>query len=51
MSGEKIGKGVTYYDSIELRKISGKKSSEIKGCLGYDGRNEIIHRDYLTLNE
>ncbi len=51
INGEKIGKGVTYYDSVELRKISGKKSSEIKTCLGYDGRNEIIHRDYLTLNE
>ena len=49
--GKKIGKGVTYYDSIELKEISGKKSSEIKKTLGYDGRNEVIHRDYLTLNE
>ena len=49
--GKKIGKGVTYYDSVELMKILGKKSAEIKKSLGYDGRNEIIHRDYLTLNE
>ncbi len=51
LEGKKIGKGVSYYDSVELKKILGKKSSEIKKFLGYDGRNEIIHRDYLVLNE
>ena len=51
LNGKKIGKGVTYYDSLELLKILGKKTSEIKKSLGYDGRNEIVHRDYLTLNE
>ena len=50
-NGKKIGKGVSYYDSLELSKILGKKTSEIKKSLGYDGRNEIVHRDYLTLNE
>ena len=50
-NGKKIGKGVSYYDSSELSKILGKKTSEIKKSLGYDGRNEIVHRDYLTLNE
>ena len=50
-NGKKIGKGVSYYDSFELSKILGKNTSEIKKSLGYDGRNEIIHRDYLTLNE
>jgi len=49
--GIKIGKGVSYYDSTELSKILGKKTSEIKKSLGYSGRNEIVHRDYLTLNE
>ena len=48
---KKIGKGVSYYDSLEISKILGKKTSEIKKLLGYDGRNEIVHRDYLTLNE
>ena len=50
-NGKKIGKGVSYYDSLELSKILGKKTSEIKKSLGYNGRNEIVHRDYLTLNE
>ena len=49
--GKRIGKGITYYDSDELSLIIGKKSSEIKSVLGYNGRNEIVHRDYLTLNE
>jgi len=49
--GKKIGKGISYYDSNEVNIIKGKKTSEIKNLLGYDGRDEIIHRDYLTLNE
>ncbi len=51
VSGKRIGKGVSYYDSDEIKIIKGKKSSEIQKLLGYDGRDEIVHRDYLTLNE
>tara|TARA_B100000963_G_C22589013_1_gene654563 strand:- start:642 stop:1757 length:1116 start_codon:yes stop_codon:yes gene_type:complete len=51
LNGKNIGKGVTYYDSKEIRIIKGRKSSEIKKLLGYDGRDEIVHRDYLILNE
>ncbi len=51
LEGKEIGKGVTYYHSDELKIIKGKKTSEIKILLGYDGRDEIVHRDYLTLNE
>lgn len=51
MSGNKLGKGVTYYDSEELKIIMGRKTAEIKKLLGYEGREEIIHRDYLTLND
>ena len=50
-SGKKIGKGISFYDSLEINKIKGKKTSEIKKILGYLGRDEIIHRDNLTLNE
>lgn len=48
--GKKVGKGIVYYDSIEADRIRGKKSSEIKNILGYEGRDEVVHRDYLTLN-
>ena len=47
--GNKLGRGITYYDSSELNLIKGKKSIYIKETLGYEGREEIIHRDYLFL--
>ena len=40
---EKIGKGITFYDSIELSLMIGKRSSEIKSILGYNGRDEVVH--------
>ena len=49
--GKKIGKGITFYDSVELSLMIGKRSSEIKSILGYNGRDEIVHRDYLTLDD
>ena len=49
--GKAIGKGVSYYDSDEIKLIKGLRSTEIKNILGYDGREEIIHRDYLILND
>ena len=48
--GKKLGRGVSYYDSLELNLIKGKKSLYIKEILGYEGREEIIHRDYLFLD-
>ena len=50
-NGKKLGKGITYYDAHEVEMIKGKKSTFIKKILGYEGREEIIHRDYLYLSE
>ncbi len=50
-NGKKIGKGISYYDANEIEMIKGKKSTFIKKILGYEGREEIIHRDYLYLSE
>ena len=47
--GKKLGRGISYYDSKELNLIKGKKSIYIRETLGYEGRDEIIHRDYLFL--
>ena len=44
----KIGIGVIAYDHSEAKKIIGKKSKEIKFLLGYEGRDEIIHKDDLV---
>ena len=45
---EKIGIGVIAYDSYEAKKIIGKNSKDIKHILGYEGRDEIIHKDDLV---
>ena len=47
---KKIGKGIIYYDDNEVEIIKGKKSIFINEILGYEGREEIIHRDYLYLD-
>ena len=44
----KIGFGVIAYDSSDSKKIIGKKSKAIKGILGYEGRDELIHKDDLV---
>jgi glutamate 5-kinase len=48
-SGTEWARGITNYSSQEIRKIAGKKSSEIEALLGYRIRDEIIHRDELVL--
>lgn len=44
-----IGKGLILYDHDEVKLIMGKKTSEIKKILGYIGKSELIHRDYLIM--
>lgn len=46
--GKKVGKGLTNYASDEIRKIMGKKTSEIEKYLGYKYSDEVIHRDNLV---
>lgn len=48
-SGRIVGKGLIAYDSKEAVKITGLKSSEIAGVLGYAGRVAMIHRDDMSL--
>lgn len=45
---EKVAIGISAYDIYEARKIIGKKSKEITKILGYEGRDEIIHKDDLV---
>lgn len=44
-----IAKGITQYNSQDLDKIKGKKSSEIEGILGYLNNKEVIHRSDMVL--
>jgi len=47
--GHEIARGLAAYSSSDARKISGRRSEEIEGLLGYAGRDVIIHRDDLVL--
>jgi len=44
----KFAVGVSAYDYNDARKIIGKNTKDIKMILGYEGRNEIIHKDDLV---
>ena len=50
-NGKKLGKGISYYDAHEVEMIKGKKTTSIKKILGYEGREEVVHRDYLYLSK
>ena len=45
----KIGSGLCSYGAADARRIMGKKSQEFEQILGYQGRDEMIHRDNLVL--
>lgn len=47
--GNRIAKGMINYSSSEIKKIKGKKTSEIEEILGYKYSDETIHRDNLVL--
>ena len=49
--GDELGKGLVAYSASDAIMIKGHKSREIESILGYRGRDELIHRDDLVLNE
>jgi glutamate 5-kinase len=42
------GRGLSSFSSIEIEKIKGTHSSNIKNILGYSSRKEIVHKDDLV---
>jgi len=46
-----LAKGLVAYSASDAIMIKGHKSKEIESILGYRGRDELIHRDDLVLNE
>jgi glutamate 5-kinase len=48
-NGHEIARGLVNYNSQELQKICGCRSSDIPGILGYEGAETVIHRDNLVL--
>jgi glutamate 5-kinase len=49
--GRELGRGLVAYTHEEARLIAGRKSAEIPGLLGHEGRAEIIHRDDMALSK
>jgi glutamate 5-kinase len=48
-AGTAIAKGLSNYSDKEIEKILGRKSAEISAILGYDGDEEIVHRNNMVL--
>ena len=47
-TGRHVARGFVNYGSGDVRKIMGRKTSEIKDILGYKEFDEVIHRDNLV---
>ena len=47
-NNKECGRGISSFSSLEIEKIKGSHSSEIKNILGYSSREEIIHKDDLV---
>ena len=47
--GRALARGLVNYDAVETRSIMGSPSSKIRALLGYQGDDELIHRDNLVL--
>jgi glutamate 5-kinase len=48
-AGCELARGLTHYSAADLKRICGKKSSEIADLLGWAVVPEVIHRDRLVL--
>lgn len=47
--GQDIARGLINYSALEASKIMGRASADIESVLGYQGDEELIHRDNLVL--
>jgi glutamate 5-kinase len=45
---EHVGKGISNYSALELRRVRGMKSADVRELLPRSG-DEAVHRDYFVL--
>ena len=50
-SGRQLAVGMANYDSSDVKRIAGRKTSEVESILGFKYDDEVIHRDNLVLAE
>lgn len=48
-TGDELARGLSAYSSRDAERLRGRRSNEIEELLGYQGRDELIHRDDLVL--
>ena len=48
-AGRRVAKGLANYPAEDVRRLAGKRTSQIEAVLGYKYSDEIIHRDNLVL--
>lgn len=48
LDGAVFARGLAGYSAEEIRRLAGRKSSEIQAVLGYKYLDEIVHRDHLV---
>lgn len=48
--GREVARGLAAYGDADARRIQGRKSGDIAEILGYQGREELIHRDDLVVD-
>jgi glutamate 5-kinase len=51
MEGKILGMGLIAYSTEEAQRIIGKASDKIPAILGYEGREELIHRNDMALSD
>lgn len=49
LAGGEIARGLTSYDSQDIRQIMGRQSDQIEEILGYTNGPTVIHRDNLVM--
>jgi glutamate 5-kinase len=49
--GAVLARGLSAYSAADAKRIKGHKSGDIETILGYRGRDEMIHRDDLVLEQ
>ena len=49
--GALVARGLVEYDSQDIRRIRGRRTTEIAGILGSKDYDEVIHRDNMVLSE
>lgn len=49
--GREIGRGLTNYGAEDVLRLLGQPSGRIREILGYEGYEEVVHRDNLVIAE